>query len=275
MIDFDQAGGFDRGSIEVSGGSIHYALGGSGPAVVFAHGLGGNMHSWWQQLGAFAGQRTCIVFNHRGFAPSEDTTGVPRPQFYAADLLALLDHLGIAQTAIVAQSMGGWTAMELALLAPDRVTVLVFSGTAGTLRLPGIVSLAETSSSPAVSASIAAGVSAAAGMRMAREQPELYRRYVEIDKLSGAWDRNTVRHALDAMRVRDPGELAAITCPVLAIAGAEDIVSPPANTELLASSLPQSEVLIVPDAGHSAYFERAPLFNEIVMKFLRKSEAVQ
>ena len=51
-------------------GALYYEVAGSGPALVFAHGLGGNHLSWWQQVAHFAPSYTCVAFAHRGFAPS-------------------------------------------------------------------------------------------------------------------------------------------------------------------------------------------------------------
>ena len=58
-----------------NGAEIHYEVFGKGPAVVFAHGLGGNHLSWWQQVAHFAPTRTCVVFSHRGFPPSSPVPG--------------------------------------------------------------------------------------------------------------------------------------------------------------------------------------------------------
>jgi pimeloyl-ACP methyl ester carboxylesterase len=241
--------------------------------VVFAHGLGGNHRSWWQQVPYFAQHYTCLTFSHRGFAPSrDDVTGHPRPHRFAQDLTALLDHLNIERVAIVAQSMGGWTAMEFALSAPDRVTSLVLSGTTGTLRHPKIASLDATRADPGTHALRARGVHPAAGDRMAREQPELHQLFIDIDRSSGGWNRDAVRDALDAMRVRDPHELQVVCCPVLALVGAEDVVCPPANVEILVTGPLRASLSTVPRAGHSVYFERAATFNEIVLNFLQETD---
>lgn len=254
--------------LPVADGSLYYEVTGSGPVVVFAHGLGGNHRSWWQQVPFFAEHYTCVTFGHRGFAPSRDATGCPRPQRYADDLTALLDHLGVARAAIVAQSMGGWTAMELALSAPRRVASLVLCGTTGTLQHPGLATLDASGVDPQVRAMLARGVHPAAGERMAREQPGLHRLYVAIDELSGRWSRAAVRQSLDAMRVRAVDELQEITCPVLAVVGEEDVVCPPDNIRMASDGLPRAEVSIVRDAGHSVYFERPATFNELVQTFL-------
>ncbi len=58
---------------------IYYEVTGDGPALIFAHGLGGNHVSWWQQVPYFAPRFTCVTFAHRGFAPSRVNSGGPDP----------------------------------------------------------------------------------------------------------------------------------------------------------------------------------------------------
>jgi pimeloyl-ACP methyl ester carboxylesterase len=262
-----------HGSLDVTGGRIHYTVCGSGAPLVFAHGLGGNLNSWQHQVSAFSQNYTCIAYNHRGFAPSEDVTGTPRPEFFATDLLALFDHLDIGKAVIVAQSMGGWTAMELALLAPDRIAGLVLSGTTGSLRHPDIVTLAAADASHEARLCQEENVSPAAGLRLAHEQPALYALYLAIGRQSGNWSRATVRASLDGLRTRDASQFAHLPCPIQAIVGAEDIVCPPRNVEILGAALPDVSLTKVPLAGHSVYFERAAAFNDITLEYLRRIEA--
>ncbi|HVJ10020.1 MAG TPA: alpha/beta hydrolase, partial [Burkholderiales bacterium] len=79
------------------GAEIHYEVFGKGPAIVFAHGLGGNHLSWWQQVAHFAPTHTCMVFAHRGFPPSSPVSGKTAPDSYADDLAALIDELKLDQ----------------------------------------------------------------------------------------------------------------------------------------------------------------------------------
>ena len=89
--------------LQRGGAEIHYEVFGKGPAVVFAHGLGGNHLSWWQQVAHFAPSRTCVVFAHRGFPPSSPVAGHNAPDSYADDLSALIQELGFKEVALVAQ----------------------------------------------------------------------------------------------------------------------------------------------------------------------------
>ena len=88
--------------------------GGPGPTVLFLHGAGGNHLCWWQQVPVFAEEYRCVTMDQRSFGQSPDVAGGPGPAALGADALALLDHLGIAQAALVAQSMGGWAAVGAA-----------------------------------------------------------------------------------------------------------------------------------------------------------------
>src|SRR5579859_3387296 len=80
------------GFVQNAGAEIYYECTGSGPAVVFAHGLGGNHLSWWQQVPHFSRRYTCVTFAHRGFSPSRLTSGTVDPAVFEEDLLALVVH---------------------------------------------------------------------------------------------------------------------------------------------------------------------------------------
>ena len=67
----------------------------------------------------FAEEYRCITVDQRGFGQSPDLSGGPGPAALATDAIALLEHLGIARAALVAQSMGGWAA-GAAVRAPER-----------------------------------------------------------------------------------------------------------------------------------------------------------
>ena len=118
----------------VNGIDLYYESHGEGPAVVFAHGAGGNHLSWWQQIPFFAKRFRCITFDHRAFGRSRRRRRRGRSSAAAAfhdDLRALLDHLGIDDVRIVAQSMGGRTAVGFALRNPGRCKAMVLAGTTG------------------------------------------------------------------------------------------------------------------------------------------------
>ncbi len=265
------------GRLRVDGAVLHYEVCGQGPAIVFAHGLGGSHLSWWQQVAHFARTHTCVTFAHRGFAPSALAEGRPDPARFADDLAALLDHLSIGRAHLVGQSMGGWTVLEYGLRHPQRTGSMVLSATTGSIdpgRIPGLDPAALAAWTHGAETSVAqcrsAGVHPAAGLRMAREQPALHLLYQQIDELSRGLDKEALRAGLQAMRVRDPGGLAATGIPVLIVSPGEDIVIPPPALRALAGEVPGARLVELEDAGHSPYFERAARFNRCLDDFFRE-----
>ena len=251
---------------------VYYEVVGEGPAIVFAHGLGGNHLSWWQQVAHFSRSHTCVVFAHRGFPPSSPVPGSTAPDAYADDLSTLIDQLGLKDVILVAQSMGGWTCLDYALQEPARVRALVMACTSGVVD-PGQLKNAEVDDwirrAPGVLADFERrGVHAAAGERMAREQPALAQLYWQISEIAPAAFKEAVRARIRELRVQPPSLLGKLLMPVLFINGDEDWVFPPAAGPALARFAPLGRAVRVPAAGHSVYFERAAKFNELVESLL-------
>lgn len=255
--------------------SIYYEVTGTGPALVFAHGLGGNHLSWWQQVAHFASNHTCVVFAHRGFAPSSAVPGGSAPESYADDLAALVRELELDEVRLVAQSMGGWTCLEYALREPGRVRGLVMASTSGAvdfsqLRHPAMAEIRDwIDRSERILAELEArDISPASGERMQREQPALAHLYRQITQLTPGDFRAAVRARIRQTRTQSPDLLARLQMPVLFLTGDEDCVFPAAAGPALAAAAPKGSAVRVPQAGHSVYFERAAPFNRIVEDFL-------
>ena len=263
-----------RGFVDRPGCRLYYEVHGSGPFLFFAHGLGGNHLSWWQQVPYFRDRYTCVTFAHRGFAPSSAPPDGPDPADYAGDLAALIDHLGARDVRIVAQSMGGWTALDYALAHPGRVRALVMVSTAGPIaRAPSLFAdpeqlpAWERTAAAAAKELAAANIHVAGGGRFAREQPAAHFLYQEIDALSGV-DKVKLRHKLHDSMIRPADSLRTLDAPTLWLTGTEDIVYPPFLSDILAKLMPNARVAEVREAGHSVYFERAAEFNRLVEEFL-------
>jgi len=265
------------GKLERPFGSLHYEVTGSGPALVFAHGLGGNQMSWWQQVAHFAPHYTCVAFAHRGFAPSAKVPGGPDPADYAGDLAALVDHLAFADVRLVGQSMGGWTMLEYALAHPAKVKALVLSSTAGTIDRRGAdpsggkdydAWLARTGA--AINEGLAKGIHPAIGPKGAARAPALHLLYRSIDEMAGTLDKEMLRAGLRRTATRSLADLAGFAVPTLTIAGADDMVFPPFLAAAIAEAMPHGETTTLPDCGHSPYFEQAASFNGLVEAFLAR-----
>jgi pimeloyl-ACP methyl ester carboxylesterase len=266
-----------RGFLERPDCRIYYEVTGSGPPIVFAHGLGGNHLSWWQQVPHFRERYTCVTFSHRGFAPSTAPASGPDPAAYADDLAALVDHLGLRDIRIVCQSMGGWTAMEYVLARPDGVRSIVMASTGGTVARddalfdpPDKLTRWTREMDAKARDLMSRGIHVAGGERMACEQPAQSYLYQAIDALSAGLDKGIVRDRLMTALHRPAEVLRTIKVPVLWATGIEDIVYPPFLSDILAKLMPNGEVHHEMQAGHSVYFERPAAFNKMVDDFFER-----
>ena len=240
--------------------------GGNAPAILFLHGAGGNHLSWWQQVPVFADEYRCVTVDQRGFGQSPDIPGGPGPAALGTDAIALLDHLGIARAALVAQSMGGWAAVGAAIRAPERFWAIVMANTVGNLTNPDIAALREklAAASPPRPAVL---WHAALGETFRNRQPVRSFLYAQIAGLNAPLPAD-FRDQLG--RLTTPVDrYAATRVPTLFLTSDEDGLIWPSLSEKVHHHVPGSELLRVESAGHSTYFERPDVFNAAVSAFLK------
>lgn len=106
---------------EVDGLTLHYVVGGRGPAVVLLHGLGGFAQSWRHTIDALATRATVFAVDLPGFGRSAKPRTAYRLGYFARALHGFLDAMGIAQASLVGHSLGGSVAVTYALTHPARV----------------------------------------------------------------------------------------------------------------------------------------------------------
>ena len=264
----------------VNGVQLYYEEHGKGFPVVLAHGAGGNHLSWWQQVPAFSRAYRCITFDHRGWGLSLDGPNLG-PAAFVDDLRGLLDHLGIEQTFLVGQSMGGLTCLEFTLAYPERVQGLVMTNTFAGMRRE--VWLATDEGLRAQVRSIwdrrrATVVKRALGRGFSRKHRERAFLYKQIRMLNEEGP-NRLQTEAQVQRLRalerapDIGAtqeaLLSLPTPVLFIGGEHDEVMPVALMAVAQRLIPGSRMVVVPGAGHSVYFEEPETFNRLALQFFK------
>ena len=241
---------------------IYYEETGSGPAIIFAHGAGGNHLSWWQQVPVFARSYRCVAFDHRGWGRSIPTGG-PGPAAFVDDLLALMDKLGIEQAALVAQSMGGWSCLGAAVKAPQRVAALVMADTVGGLMTDAIRPPWEVSRGRLREEGLA---TLAYDQSLRQRDPALAFLYDEVMALNPPRDP-AVLSTLAELEP-DPEAVAKLQMPILWVVGGNDPLIPPDAMRAAHNHVSGSQYYEIPATGHSVYFERAEEFNGQLNRFL-------
>ena len=248
----------------INGTQMFYESHGEGPAIVFAHGRGGNHLSWWQQVAEFQHGYRCVTFDHRGWGLTSGSGGEPQPDVFVGDLMALLDYLEVGETVLVGQSMGGVTCLGTALQHPERVRGLALADTTGGIGDAAVVSLLQDVHPPedplqrALSGGFIAG------------QPALTSLFGSIGRINPVMPISVVSGLFRDTAGPQGEDLARMDVPVLLVVGEEDRIFPVHVIEAVHRLIPGSQLEVVPGAAHSTHFEQAAVFNRLLAGFMSR-----
>ncbi len=271
-------------SLDVEGKRIHYHDVGSGPPLVFLHGGGPGVSSWSNfkyNLPALSQHFRCIAIDQPGFGRSH------QPKFgehffnYAARfVVGALDELGVERAHFLGNSLGGGTAIRIALDQRDRVDRLVLMGPGG---------LAFNVFYPGLSEGLKAVRDFYRGEGPTREKMEEFIRVMTFDqklvteefideRLQQAIDPETMegtKHALETVRAKEffaDGELwrelERLRQPTLLIWGRDDKTMPLDGAFFALKRIPDVQLHVFGRCGHWAQMERTDEFDRVVLGFL-------
>jgi flavin reductase (DIM6/NTAB) family NADH-FMN oxidoreductase RutF/pimeloyl-ACP methyl ester carboxylesterase len=226
---------------------------GAGAPVVLVHGVGMAAEIWQPQIAALSGGHeviACDLLGHGGSSlPPED----PELADYAAQLLAVMDGLGLARAHVVGHSMGALVALELALLHPGRVLGVVALN-AVYCRSPAqrravqarAAGLAAAGDPGATAATIARWFGDPVPAALAGAAETARRLLGSVDPVGYARTYGLFARADEAHRGRLPG----LAVPALFLTGADDPNSTPAMSEAMAAAAPHGRCEIVAGERH-------------------------
>lgn len=251
-----------------SGARIAYQVhGDSGAApLLFINSIGSAHAMWEPQVRAFAGSYRVVTYDARGHGQSDVPPGPYTLAQLAHDALAILDAEGITTAHVCGLSLGGITALWLAVHKPERLRSLVLANTA-----------ARIGSAEFWAARIALvrerGMRAVADAALPNWFTEGFRTRepATAQRFRDAIESTSVEGYLGccaAMLDEDLREsLGAVRCPVLAIAGTSDRSTPPELLQFVHERLPGSQ-LVTLEAAHISNVEQAAAFNTALSAFL-------
>lgn len=250
--------------------------------IVFVHELGGSCRSYDHQVAAFRDRYRCVIFNARGFPPSEvpADVGAYSQDTHAADIVAVLDGLSISQAHLVGVSMGAASVLQVALNHPSRVrSATLASIGSGSDEEPrayhaGIEARAAEVEARGM-AHMAHSIAAGPNRRKLKEKwPEEHGRFIEqFSALSPLGFANTLR---GVQKGRPPvytwrERAVALRLPVLVIVG-EDDAACRKPCDFLARAIPGAQFEMFAGTGHMVNLEEVELFNRTLAAFLERVE---
>jgi pimeloyl-ACP methyl ester carboxylesterase len=234
--------------------------GGTGPAVVLLHSLGGNSGQWSAQLEHLRESRRAVALDLRGHARSEPPSdGRYAIEAHARDVRAVADALGLERFALVGHSFGAGVALAYAAMEPRRVTHLVLADSIGDgTQTPDaeVRPFLEALDTPAYAETIEGYWSSIAGSNGA----VLERLLADLR----ATPREAMVQGLHSVMAFDPKPaLSAYRGPTLAVITPANDFS--YSLHRLGSGLPHR---VIEGTGHWLQMERPGEFNRILDQFL-------
>lgn len=264
---------------EIDGARIHYVDEGEGPVVVLIHGFASSLGAWAGVRKALAGKHRVIALDLKGFGYSDRPEGDYSPAAEAKIVLGLLEQRGVAgPVALVAHSWGSSVALQLALLAPERVErIALYDAWVYADQLPNFFLWSRAN-----------GLGEALVGAFYDERPDDKitiafhdKKYVTEALIETVEDQlsrpGTKAAALAAIRGQRFDEVEAryktIDKPTLLLWGREDRVTTLEYGERLSKDLPRARLVVYPQCGHFPMIEAVTPSTRDLVEFLAQSPA--
>jgi pimeloyl-ACP methyl ester carboxylesterase/putative sterol carrier protein len=254
---------------------------GEGPPLVLLHGLGGTKLSWMPVLAPLAQGYRVVAPDLPGHGESAKPRASYSPRFYAGVVRSLLDEIGVGPAVLVGNSLGGRVALEIAVRAPGRVRGLVLLSPAvaglpfphytrllrlvptefGALPVPWRRRLVHLGIRQlfAHPGRLPPGAYAAGVDEFIRVYRSGRARVALLSSMRGLMLDRTDRFWEAAQKVK---------ARALIIHGERDRLVPARLGQVLASTMPRSELVMLPGVGHVPQFEVPEITVDLVRSFL-------
>jgi pimeloyl-ACP methyl ester carboxylesterase len=242
------------------------------PPVLFLHGLGWDNALWWPFVERYQDRFDLICPDTRGHGASAKPPGPYSIALFAADMLGLLDTLGVTRPiAVVGLSQGGMTAQTMAVRAPGRIAALAALATSARSDPSAAANMearirAQREAGPAAAAKIAA--TSIFSDRFLAETPGYLDAFIAWRAAMPAAPQEAAMRAINGYDVL--GDLPGLRIPTLVVAGAQDRLIPVAATRAIAAAVPGAQYIEVPDSGHMIAVEQPAALAAALDPFLER-----
>jgi len=260
-----------RSVAKIGGADLAFEVRGTGQALLLLHAFPLGLAMWDPQTAALSESNQVVRFDARGFGGSPPGDGLLTMEKIADDAVALLDHVGVSRAVVCGLSMGGYAAFALVRRHADRVKGLVLSDTRAGAD-SGAARTARAAQADRVRKQGSAALADAVLPKLVGETTHTQRPEV-VARLRETIAANPPRGIADALaglaaRADSTPTLREIRVPTLVVCGAEDAITPVAESEALVRGIAGSRLEVIPAAGHLSSVENPEGFNEVLTKFL-------
>ena len=253
---------------------VHHVVSGreDAPVVVLSSSMGADLRMWDGIVDALSEHFRVVRYDTRGHGQSPVPDGPYSMDDLADDVVALLDSLGVAKAHVVGLSLGGMTAMRLAARNPERVDRLVVLCTGARLEPSSAwhdrAATVRAKGTPAVAEAVVARWFTP---EFLEKNPDVKAACEDIVGATPAEGYASCCEVIAGMDLRD--DLAGITAPTLAIAGADDPATPPPYLEEIANGVQDGRLLVVPEAAHLAAAQQPGTITPAIIEHLQGEQS--
>ena len=266
----------------VNGADLYYESTGEGVPLVLCHEFAGDMRAFEPQVRSLARRYRVVAWNYRGYPPSDvpESPGAYSPEGLVADLLGLIDGLGLDRVHLAGLATGGNLVLNFAIAHPERVRSLVVAGAgAGTVDRAAWLEAAERFADDIArdgSEGIVANVADAPQRAVFRiKDPRGFDEFVDrMRRLSAAGAEHVMRQVLipRAPVFELAGDIRRLEMPILVMCGDQDA---PAfePSRFIRDTAPHAGLAVIPMCGHTLNSEEPEAFNRIAGEYLAAVDA--
>lgn len=256
-------------TVHSNGITLRYDIQGDGPWLVLAHSLATDLTLWDDNLAALTPHFRVLRFDTRGHGGSSAPDEPYDFAMLTADVLGLLDTLGVVRARFCGISMGGMIAQHVALAAPERIEKLVLVSTTS-----GYPSSSRAMWAERIEGVRRNGIESVVAPTLERWFTAPYRAaHGEVMARIGNLVRATPPagyigsgQAIATLEVTE--QLSALRCPTLVIVGADDVGTPPVMGRRIAERIPGARLETIASSSHLCNVEQATAFNRLLREFL-------
>lgn len=252
-----------EGKAELPGTCLGYwDTGGTGEPIVLLHPASGSALIWVYQQPVFAKAGYRVIAYSRRNHYNSDLAPADNPGTASGDLHNLIEFLRLDKFHLIGSAAGGSVAADYALTHPER-----------------LLSLTVSSNNLAAADGYIAETAAKIRKKEWDDLPRWYRelgpsyraanpagveKWIELNHIS-----ETGKGARQKLvNIVTPQKLETLKVRTLLMTGAADNFTPPSITRMIARHVPDNEVVIAPESGHSPYWEQPDFFNRTVLEFV-------
>jgi pimeloyl-ACP methyl ester carboxylesterase len=251
--------------INVNGLDCHYFTGGQGEPLIIIHGGGDGAYAWMRNIAILSRKYSIYVPDLPGFGESQPLPG----NFYIPEMVEFVNHfaasVGLERFYLMGHSLGGGIALQYTLKYPHKISKLVL---VSSLCLGKEIAWWIRLLSPPV-------ICRSTGKFIL----SFYRCIKYIAKFFGPWNiiepfsKTSIQIGTRIANLTEQtivllGQLPKIMAPTLVVWGDKDPVVPFAQAYNAAELIPDCQVKVFEDAGHSVYRERLGEFSNVLYGFL-------